>query len=115
LSWKVVSFVVIGFGTWVILLYFVSMAVVLNCLIEILKKPAIGEIFSELTIFFAPLWIALAVGLFVGWAWRPSWAVEKLGFQNSDPSANEEKNRIGFSVNLSSRGTAMEKKEVTIR
>ncbi|KAJ4759875.1 Polyketide cyclase/dehydrase and lipid transport superfamily protein [Rhynchospora pubera] len=88
------------------------MAVILNCLIEILKKPAIGEIFSELAIFFAPLWIALAVGLFVGWAWRPSWAVEKLGFQNSDSSANEEKTRVGSSVNLPSRGSTMEEKEV---
>ncbi|KAJ3706215.1 hypothetical protein LUZ61_009920 [Rhynchospora tenuis] len=90
------------------------MAVILNCLIEILKKPAIGEIFSELAIFFAPLWIALAVGLFVGWAWRPSWAVEKLGFQNSDSSANEEKNRVGSSVNLPSRGSTMEGKEVIV-
>jgi hypothetical protein len=91
------------------------MAVILNCLIEILKKPAIGEIFSELAIFFTPLWIALAVGLFVGWAWRPNWAVEKLGFQNSDSIANEEKHILSSSVNLQSSGTAMEKKEVAIR
>lgn len=87
----------------------------MNCLIEILKKPAIGEIFSELAIFFAPLWIALAVGLFVGWAWRPSWAVEKLGFPNSDSSANEEKNISGSPVNLASRGAVVEEKKVTTR
>ena len=91
------------------------MAVILNCLIEILKKPAFGEIFSELAIFFAPLWIALAVGLFVGWAWRPSWAVEMLGFESSNSSANEEKNIVGSSVNVSRRGTSMEDKGVTIR
>lgn len=91
------------------------MAVILNCLIEILKKPAFGEIFSELAIFFAPLWIALAVGLFVGWAWRPTWAVQILGFQNSDPTANEEKNIVPSSVNLPRHGTSMDNKEATIR
>ncbi|KAJ3679834.1 hypothetical protein LUZ60_016112 [Juncus effusus] len=97
------------------------MAVILNCLIEILKKPAIGEIFSELVIFFAPLWIALAVGLFVGWAWRPNWAVECLGFQSSESIAadsNEEKNKMGLSANfnpLRSRDSTMNEKAIVLR
>ncbi|XP_078166953.1 polyketide cyclase/dehydrase and lipid transport superfamily protein [Carex rostrata] len=90
------------------------MAVILNCLIEILKKPAFGDIFSELAIFFAPLWIALAVGLFVGWAWRPTWAVQILGFQNSDSIANEDKNIVASSVNVPTRGTSMNNREATI-
>lgn len=34
--------------------------------------PALG--FSDLFVFAAPLWIAVAAGVLVGWVWRPRWA-----------------------------------------
>ncbi|KAL1189500.1 hypothetical protein V5N11_019132 [Cardamine amara subsp. amara] len=30
--------------------------------------------FSDLLVFVAPLWIAVAAGVLVGWVWRPKWA-----------------------------------------
>ncbi|CAH2051105.1 unnamed protein product [Thlaspi arvense] len=30
--------------------------------------------FADLLVFVAPLWIAVAVGVLVGWIWRPKWA-----------------------------------------
>lgn len=42
--------------------------------IEILRKPTIGGVFSELAVFIAPLWVAVIVGVLVGWTWRPKWA-----------------------------------------
>ncbi|GAV75108.1 hypothetical protein CFOL_v3_18587 [Cephalotus follicularis] len=49
-----------------------------SILLEILKKPTIGDVFSELMMFVAPLWIAVIVGILVGWAWKPKWA-DNLG------------------------------------
>ena len=58
------------------------MALILDALIEILRKPTIGDVVTELALFAAPLWIAVLVGLFVGWAWRPRWAAGLVGGQN---------------------------------
>ena len=55
------------------------MALILDALIEILRKPTIGDVVTELALFAAPLWIAVLVGLFVGWAWRPRWAAGLVG------------------------------------
>lgn len=55
------------------------MAFILNALSEILRKPTIGDIVSELTLFAAPLWIAVFVGIVVGWAWKPRWAAGLVG------------------------------------
>ncbi|XP_008778542.2 uncharacterized protein LOC103698325 [Phoenix dactylifera] len=55
------------------------MALILDALIEILRKPTVGDVVTELALFAAPLWIAVLVGLFVGWAWRPRWAAGLLG------------------------------------
>lgn len=42
--------------------------------LEILRKPTIGDVFSELMVLIAPLWIAVIFGVLVGWAWKPKWA-----------------------------------------
>ncbi|XP_020572201.1 uncharacterized protein LOC110019026 [Phalaenopsis equestris] len=55
------------------------MALILDALIEILRKPTIGDMVSELTLFAAPLWLAVFVGLVVGWVWRPRWAAGLVG------------------------------------
>jgi hypothetical protein len=45
-----------------------------SVLLEILQRPTIGEVLSEILIFVIPLWVAVAVGVLVGWAWKPKWA-----------------------------------------
>ncbi|XP_022722159.1 uncharacterized protein LOC111279443 [Durio zibethinus] len=53
---------------------------------EILRKPTLGDVLSELMMFIAPLWVAVIVGVFVGWAWKPKWA--NLG-RDSTPASSE--------------------------
>lgn len=55
------------------------MALILDAFVEILRKPSIGDILAELALFSAPLWIAVFVGVMVGWAWRPGWAAGFVG------------------------------------
>ncbi|KAK3228202.1 hypothetical protein Dsin_008064 [Dipteronia sinensis] len=45
-----------------------------SVLLEILSKPTMGDVLSELMMFMAPLWVAVIVGVLVGWAWKPKWA-----------------------------------------
>lgn len=45
-----------------------------SVLLEIFSKPSMGDVLSELMMFIAPLWIAVFVGVLVGWAWKPKWA-----------------------------------------
>lgn len=42
--------------------------------LEILRRPTIGDVLAELMMFMAPLWIAVVVGVLVGWTWKPKWA-----------------------------------------
>ncbi|KAL3834889.1 hypothetical protein ACJIZ3_009625 [Penstemon smallii] len=42
--------------------------------LEILQRPTIGDMVLELMVFMAPIWIAVVVGVLVGWAWKPKWA-----------------------------------------
>ncbi|XP_016455599.2 uncharacterized protein LOC107779655 [Nicotiana tabacum] len=46
-------------------------------LLEILERPSFWEVLLELVMFMGPIWIAVVVGVLVGWAWKPKWA--KLG------------------------------------
>nr|DAD36112.1 TPA_asm: hypothetical protein HUJ06_006752 [Nelumbo nucifera] len=57
---------------------------VVSALFEILERPNIGDIFMELMGFFGPLWIAVLVGIVVGWSWKPKWA--SLGRDKLDSS-----------------------------
>uniref|UniRef100_A0A2N9IE09 START domain-containing protein n=1 Tax=Fagus sylvatica TaxID=28930 RepID=A0A2N9IE09_FAGSY len=45
-----------------------------SALLEILQRPTIVDVLSELMMFIAPLWVAVIVGVLVGWAWKPRWA-----------------------------------------
>ncbi|XP_020581661.1 uncharacterized protein LOC110025493 isoform X2 [Phalaenopsis equestris] len=55
------------------------MALIVLALMEIMSKPTLGGLLSELAFFAAPLWVAVFVGLLVGWAWRPGWATGLVG------------------------------------
>ncbi|XXG76217.1 hypothetical protein AAC387_Pa08g0619 [Persea americana] len=50
------------------------MAMGWTAVIEILKRSTVGDAFMELVFFFIPLWVAVLIGLFIGWAWKPKWA-----------------------------------------
>ncbi|TYJ19563.1 hypothetical protein E1A91_A09G199500v1 [Gossypium mustelinum] len=70
---------------------------------EILKKPTIGDVVRELLIFIAPLWVAVIVGVLVGWAWKPKWAnigremfMDCSGSKNSAPAESSESSSSGF-------------------
>ncbi|VFQ59824.1 unnamed protein product [Cuscuta campestris] len=42
-----------------------------SALLEIFQKPSIGDVVVEMMVFATPIWVAVAVGVVVGWAWRP--------------------------------------------
>ena len=46
----------------------------LSALSGILQRPTIVDILGELAMFIAPLWVAVIVGVLVGWTWKPKWA-----------------------------------------
>ena len=56
-----------------------------SVLLEILRRPTIGDVLAELMMFMAPLWIAVVVGVLVGWTWKPKWA--NLGREMLDCSS----------------------------
>ncbi|KAJ6887262.1 hypothetical protein NC651_027565 [Populus alba x Populus x berolinensis] len=45
-----------------------------SVLLEILHRPTTGQVLSELLILAIPLWVAVAIGVLVGWVWKPKWA-----------------------------------------
>ncbi|PKU76608.1 hypothetical protein MA16_Dca001213 [Dendrobium catenatum] len=74
------------------------MELILDALIEILRKPIIGDIVLQLTLFAAPLWISIFVGLVVGWVWKPRWATglvgEEKGCFDDDHKMKHSKNSV---------------------
>ncbi|XP_073283603.1 uncharacterized protein [Primulina huaijiensis] len=53
------------------------MALVSSFLVNF-QSPKIVDLFFELMEFISPIWIALVVGVFVGWAWKPKWANQNI-------------------------------------
>lgn len=41
---------------------------------QIFRKPALVETFVDIAMCLVPLWLAVMIGLLVGWAWKPRWA-----------------------------------------
>ncbi|KAJ4956251.1 hypothetical protein NE237_013034 [Protea cynaroides] len=57
---------------------------------DILQRPTIEDVFLGLVTFFGPLWIAILVGLVIGWSWKPKWVtlgIDKLDFPVSNPTS----------------------------
>lgn len=59
-----------------------------SALLEIFQRPSIADVLRELVLFIIPLWIAVIVGVLVGWAWKPKW-VSLVGRDISDCSASK--------------------------
>ncbi|KAL8535654.1 hypothetical protein ACS0TY_011326 [Phlomoides rotata] len=58
-----------------------------SAFLEILQKPTIGDVVTELMVFMAPIWVAVLVGVLVGWAWKPKWVNLKVESLDSNKSA----------------------------
>ncbi|XP_022984573.1 uncharacterized protein LOC111482829 [Cucurbita maxima] len=70
----------------------------LSILSEILGKPRIVDVLGELMVLIAPLWIAVIVGVLVGWTWKPKWA--NLGREMLDSSGSDESKSTSTSFSL---------------
>lgn len=42
-------------------------------LMEFINKPAIIETFVDILLCAVPIWLAVMIGLVIGWSWRPRW------------------------------------------
>ncbi|XP_022739654.1 uncharacterized protein LOC111291824 isoform X4 [Durio zibethinus] len=52
-------------------------------LMEFFKKPTITETFVDILLCAVPIWLAVMIGLVIGWSWRPRWtSLVFLGFRS---------------------------------
>uniref|UniRef100_A0A7N0V1R5 START domain-containing protein n=1 Tax=Kalanchoe fedtschenkoi TaxID=63787 RepID=A0A7N0V1R5_KALFE len=42
-------------------------------LMEFLKRPSVYETFVDILLCAVPIWLAVMIGLVIGWSWRPRW------------------------------------------
>lgn len=63
-----------------------------SIVLEILEGPSLGAVVLELAVLVVPIWVALFVGVLVGWVWRPKWAnlaaAVSVGSEESSPSSD---------------------------
>ncbi|CAN4125215.1 unnamed protein product [Withania somnifera] len=51
--------------------------------VELINKPAILETFVDILVCIVPIWVAVMIGLLIGWSWRPRWTgLVVLGFRS---------------------------------
>lgn len=59
------------------------MSVLADLLAGVFREPTLAGVARELATLAAPLWLAVLVGLLIGWAWRPRWTgLLFLGFRS---------------------------------
>ncbi|KAK2647192.1 hypothetical protein Ddye_022387 [Dipteronia dyeriana] len=52
-------------------------------LMEFLKRPSITETLVDILLCAVPVWLAVMIGLVIGWSWRPRWTgLLFLGFRS---------------------------------
>ncbi|EXB29870.1 hypothetical protein L484_016360 [Morus notabilis] len=42
-------------------------------LVEFLRRPSITETFVDILLCAVPIWLAVMIGMAIGWSWRPRW------------------------------------------
>lgn len=42
-------------------------------MMEFLKRPSITETFVDILLCAVPIWLAVMIGMVIGWSWRPRW------------------------------------------
>ncbi|KAL3506049.1 hypothetical protein ACH5RR_031431 [Cinchona calisaya] len=40
---------------------------------ELMNKQSVMETFVDILLCVVPIWLAIMIGLFIGWSWKPSW------------------------------------------
>ncbi|XP_059448638.1 uncharacterized protein LOC132179863 [Corylus avellana] len=51
--------------------------------VEFLRRPSIAETFVDILLCAVPIWVAVMIGLVIGWSWRPRWTgIVFLGFRS---------------------------------
>lgn len=42
-------------------------------MMEFLKRPSVTETFVDILLCAVPIWMAVMIGMVIGWSWRPRW------------------------------------------
>ncbi|CAK9136688.1 unnamed protein product [Ilex paraguariensis] len=51
--------------------------------LDFMSRPAVVETFVDLLLCSVPIWVAIMIGLVIGWSWRPRWtSLVFLGFRS---------------------------------
>ncbi|CAM8985601.1 unnamed protein product [Rhodiola kirilowii] len=45
----------------------------ISILMDVLRKPSFLEVVGDLMLVLGPIWVAVVVGVLIGWSWRPKW------------------------------------------
>ncbi|CAA0814197.1 Polyketide cyclase/dehydrase and lipid transport superfamily protein [Striga hermonthica] len=54
-----------------------------DTMLEFFNYPAVTEAFVDILVCAVPIWVAVMIGLLIGWSWRPRWAgLVFLGFRS---------------------------------
>ncbi|KAL6543960.1 hypothetical protein OROGR_010457 [Orobanche gracilis] len=64
----------------------------ISAFLEICRRPTTGDVMFELMVFMAPIWVAVLVGILLGWVWKPKWAklnIDLLDFTSSKGEQNK--------------------------
>ncbi|XP_010532604.1 PREDICTED: uncharacterized protein LOC104808596 [Tarenaya hassleriana] len=52
-------------------------------LMDFLRNPSVTETFVDILLCAVPIWLAVMIGLLIGWSWRPRWTgLVYLGFRS---------------------------------
>lgn len=52
-------------------------------LLHFFKNPSFTETFVDILLCAVPIWLAVMIGLLIGWSWRPRWTgLIYLGFRS---------------------------------
>lgn len=42
-------------------------------LVDLMRKPVVAETLLDILLCAVPIWMAVMIGLVIGWSWRPRW------------------------------------------
>ncbi|EOA30626.1 hypothetical protein CARUB_v10013761mg [Capsella rubella] len=55
----------------------------MDVFMDLFKKPSVTETFVDVLLCAVPIWVAVTIGLLIGWSWRPRWTgLVFLGFRS---------------------------------
>lgn len=73
----------IPLSLWGNLTFSTAMDETYSYIMQILKKPSFTETFVDILLCAVPIWLAVMIGLLIGWSWRPRWTgLIYLGFRS---------------------------------